>query len=149
MNDNLDIFICTNKDFKIFPNNKAYKIVTTEDFNTNLPLEIIKCDPNKDELLKKEHGYSEGARFHYIWKNYDLKDYVGTAHYRRYFEFFDKIPDMDEIFKSHDAILPGNFVLGWPSVYEHYSAVHHKEDLVDILRVISKKYPDYFRNLIY
>lgn len=148
MNNNLDIFICTNKDFEIYPNNNSYKIVTTEDFETKTTLEVIKCDINKDDIILKEHGYSEGARFHYVWKNCELKDYVGTAHYRRYFEFFDEIPDMDEIFKSHDAILPGNFDLGWPSIYVHYSAIHHKEDLVDCLKIIARKYPEYFQTAI-
>lgn len=148
MNNNLDIFICTNKNFNIYPKNKAYKIITTDDFYTDIPLEIIKCDSNKDSILKKEHGYSEGARYHYVWKNYELKDYVGTAHYRRYFEFFDDIPNMDDIFKDHDAILPGNFVLGWPSIYAHYKVIHNKQDLTDVLWIIAKKYPEYFETAI-
>ena len=106
MNNNLDIFICTNKNFNIYPKNKAYKIITTDDFYTDIPLEIIKCDSNKDSILKKEHGYSEGARYHYVWKNYELKDYVGTAHYRRYFEFMDNIPDLDDVFSKSEIIVP-------------------------------------------
>lgn len=151
MEDKLDIFICTNKDFEPCPSNKAYKIVSTEDFEAKSGLEHIICDPNNDKLLCKEHAYSELARFHYVAKNYPLKDYVGTAHYRRYFEFFNNIPDLDEIFKTHDAILPHGLsleIFDTNSVYAQYAQNHNAKDLDLIVKIINLYYPEYFHSAL-
>lgn len=147
MNKNLDIFIITHRDFEKKPTNSCYKIVSIEDFDAHSNLEHIICDKSKDDILKKEHGYSELARIHYIWKNYQLKDYVGTAHYRRYFDFWNDIPNIEEIFKEHDAILP-TFNLGWENVYGQYSCCHCKKDILTTLEIIARYYPDFFEAAI-
>lgn len=143
MNENLDIFIFTHRDFEKKPTNPCYKIVSIEDIEIKSNLEHIVCDKSKENIFEKEHGYSELARIHYIWKNYPLKDYVGTAHYRRYFDFYNDIPNMNEIFKEHDAILP-IFDLGWPSVYGNYMCCHSKKDIVTIMEIIARYYPEFF-----
>lgn len=143
MNENLDIFIFTHRDFEKKPTNPCYKIVSIEDIEINSNLEHIVCDKSKENIFEKEHAYSELARIHYIWKNYPLKDYVGTAHYRRYFDFYNGIPNMDSIFSQYDAILP-NFSLGWNNIYQNYSFCHSKYDIDLILEIICKYYPDYF-----
>ena len=144
MNENLDIFVFAHCDFDKKPENPCYKIVSIEDFDIQSSLEHIICCASKDSIFSKEHGYSELARIHYIWKQQHLKDYVGTAHYRRYFEFYNEIPNIDEIFKEHDAILP-NFELWGENIYSNYSACHAKKDLVQVLDIICKYYPDYFQ----
>lgn len=147
MNENLDIFIFTHRDFEKKPTNPCYKIVSIEDIEIKSNLEHIVCDKSKENIFEKEHGYSELARIHYIWKNYPLKDYVGTAHYRRYFDFYNDIPNMNEIFTYHDAILP-NFSLGWNNIYQNYVCCHSRKDITLILDIICKYYPEYFDSAI-
>ena len=48
--------------------------------------------------------YSEIMSYFYIKDNIELKKYVGACSYRKYFEFMDDIPNMDEVFKQCDAI---------------------------------------------
>ena len=49
------------------------------------------------------------SKLYYIYTLYKqgkiTSDYIGLNHYRRYFNFTDNIPDLDEIFKNYDAIL--------------------------------------------
>lgn len=147
MNENLDIFVFSHKDFDVWPNNPVYKLVSLDKIETNIPWEQIICDVDKDPLLKMEHAYSEGARIHYLWKNYPLKEYVGTAHYRRYFDFFDNVPNMDEIFKEYDAIC-SDFDLGWPSIKENYKACHCEKDLNMCIDIIKEDFPEFYSSAI-
>lgn len=142
----LDIFVFAHRDFEVYPDNQVYKLVTMGEFETSIPLETVKCKVSEDPLLLMEHGYSEGARLHYVWKHVPLRRYVGTSHYRRYFDFFDEIPDMDEIFKDHDAILP-NFNLGWDSVWRQYCACHRSDDIDMVFNIISDFYTEYTKTL--
>lgn len=141
---NLDIFVFAHMgNFHPYPNNPAYKLVSMEPIKTDIPWEQIICDRKKDGLMKMEHGYSEGARMHYIWKNVPLKKYVGTAHYRRYFKFFEKVPDMDVVFEEHDAILP-KFNLGWPNVYVNYENSHNIADFQHCIDIIKRDFPEFY-----
>ena len=143
----IDIFVFAHRDFEIAPENPCYKLVTIEDFKTDIPLDRIMCNVEEDPLLLMEHGYSEGARLHYVWQHVPVKRYVGISHYRRYFDFFDDIPDMDVIFKDHDAILP-KFNLGWPSVGIQYTACHCGDDLSVVMDVIRDLYPEYYNTAV-
>ena len=53
------------------------------------------------------------------------------------------IPNMNEIFSYYDSILP-NFELGWNNVYQNYSTCHSKNDILLVLDIICKYYPQYF-----
>ena len=99
----VDIFIFSQGIPKIYPKSEEYKLVSIEKIDEPCDIGKICVGEYDDPILKMEHAYSECARIHALWKNYPLKKYVGTNHYRRYFRFFDNVPDLDEIFKEHDA----------------------------------------------
>lgn len=148
-NKNLSIFVFAHKDFELYPSNDVYKtVVLNEDECKDIKLERIVCQKDKDDKLKLEHSYSEGARLHYIWKNIELPKYIGTAHYRRYFDFYDKVPDMDKIFTEYDGILP-KFDFGWPSVRINYECVHNIKDYLHIIEIIKKRFPEYLESANY
>lgn len=140
-NQNLDIFVFADRNIPVIPSNPCYKAVVMEGDRVETTMPVITCHKSRDPLLLMEHGYSEGARLHYIWRNYPLKDYVGTAHYRRFFEFFDDIPDMDEVFSQYDAVLPG-FRLG-RSMRDQYALAHSVDDYDTIIGIIHTYYPQY------
>ncbi len=143
MEDKLDIFIFTHKTPKFIPSNKCYKMVALEcdKDKVNCNLEKIVCDSSKDNIFNFERAYSEGSRIYYLWKNYPLKEYVGTAHYRRFFDFIDNIPNLDNLFKTYDAILP-KFDL-WTTVKNQYTLNHNLKDLNKIIEIINEYYPEY------
>lgn len=139
----LDIFVFTQGIPKVYPRAQEYKLVSIEEISEPCEIEKICLKDVDDPILKNmEHAYSEGARIHALWKNYPLKKYVGTAHYRRYLDFMDEIPDMDEIFSDHDAIYQP-FDLGWPSIRSNYAGCHNIDDLNLCVDIIKERYPQY------
>ena len=137
-----NIFIFCQEIPKVYPKSPEYKLVSLEKISEPCELEKICLSDCDDPVLKMEHAYSEGARIHAIWKNYELPKYVGTAHYRRYLEFFDKLPDLDEIFSTHDAIFP-KFDVRWDSVKDNYEGCHNIDDLMLCMEVIDEEFPDF------
>lgn len=142
---NTDIFIFSQDIPKIYPKSEEYKLVSIEKIDK--PCEIQKiCLSNEpycnDEILKKEHAYSECARIHAIWQYYPLQKYVGISHYRRYLEFFDKVPNLDDIFKKHDVMYQ-LFDIGWPSIENNYRGCHNIDDLQQCVDIIKRDYPDF------
>ena len=95
MNENVDIFIFTHKDFKKQVSNSVYKVVDARTFK----------DKYKIMGLLDDVALSELYSFFYIRENYNLKDYVGVCAYRRYFTFLDDVPNINEILKEYDAIV--------------------------------------------
>ncbi len=128
-NDNIDIFITTHKDFSTYTTNPIYKIVDSRDI-----------DFSKYRL--KDDFYSELISYFNVADKYELKDYVGFCHYRRYFSFMDNIPNMDELFKEYDIVLASPETYDF-SIWEHYKKYHNIEDLAIVSGVLAKRYPDY------
>ena len=75
--------------------------------------------------------FSELTAIYYIWKNYDIKEWIGFCHYRRFFEFLDNVPDLNEM--DVDVVLPQHFEFE-QSVYDQYANCANKEDL-DLERI--------------
>ena len=126
--NDIDIFICTHKEFEKKVNSDVYKVINAKKINSKLPL--------------KDDFYSELYQYKYISDNILLKKYVGFCHYRRYFGFMNDIPDLDEIFSKYDCIVAKPKIFNG-SVKEHYSSCHNIEDLYIIGGIISDKYPQY------
>lgn len=134
----LDIFISTHKDFKVCPTNDIYKIVTPTNFKIEKGLKRYVADVPLYEL-----SYNELMAIYWIWQNYPLKKYVGLCHYRKYFDFFNDVPNIDDIFKNHDIILLQPLHLGF-SIYKQYSICHNGEDLEMVSDIIREKYKDLY-----
>ena len=128
LNNNIDIFICTHKEFKPITHNKIYKVINAREIDQKLPL--------------KDDFYSELYQFKYISDNLELPKYVGFCHYRRYFSFLDEIPNMEETFDKYDAIVaePITYKI---TIKEQYEMFHNIEDLYIIGGIIADKYPSY------
>jgi hypothetical protein len=148
-NNNLDIFILAYKPFKQCVNNKCYKVVscTDETIETNLPVlletDFVNNDNNNiDSIVDLNKFYSELTSTYWLWKNYNLNDYVGVCHYRRYFDFMDNIPNMDEIFQEHDVILPKPLIFPY-SVTTHYKTCHNLKDIMLMTEIVNDLYPEY------
>lgn len=90
---NVDIFIMTHKDFKQVVSGEKYKVFDNR-----------KID--KSNYLLKDDFYSEIFSYFYIAENYELKDYVGFCHYRRYWEFMDYPIDIGGIIDKYGVIVP-------------------------------------------
>lgn len=140
--NNVDIFIGTHKTFEPKVTNEVYKIIVgNHEIENNSNLELIKC---KHDSVLDDRFYSEMYMLKYISENYPLKDYVGFCHNRRYFNFLDDVPDMDELFKEYDCVIaqPLSFANG---VKNQYAFFHNVEDLYIVGGIIADKYPEYIK----
>lgn len=128
-NNNLDIFVCTHKNFEQVVNNESYKTIDTR--------EIIS---GENEL--KDNFYSEFFSMFYVERKINFKKYIGFCHYRRYFEFMDNIPDLDGVFSKSEiiAVKPITFK---NTVREQYAVCHNIEDLYILSGIIGEMYPNY------
>jgi hypothetical protein len=144
MDNNLDFFIGTHKDFKERVTNSDYKIIVgkTHNLTNNYNLDVIKCGNDEDVL--NDRFYSEIYMLDWISKNCDLKKYVGFCHYRQYFSFMDDIPNMDSVFEKNDIIFIKPLNYKEETVREQYAYYHNIDDLNIVENIIKEKYPDYF-----
>lgn len=127
--DKLTIFITTYKDFKYNFTNPVYKVLDARDYRS--PNDIL-----------DDRFYSE------IFMYYKLKvntEYVGFCHYRKRWEFFDNIPDIDKIFESYDVIAPNPITLRYP-VKKHYSLCHNGDDLDIVRNIIYSDFKEYIED---
>lgn len=124
--EKITIYITTYKDFEHRFSNPVYKILDARDFR------------NPDDKLD-DRFFSEIYMYSKIKPN---TEYVGFCHYRKRWEFFDNIPDMDKIFQTHDVILPKPMTLRYP-IRKHYSLCHNVEDLDIVKYIIYSDYKEY------
>lgn len=130
--NNLDIFICTHKEFKPPVKSNIYKIVNASKINN---------DTAENGL--KGSFYSEIMSYKYVNDNAQLKKYIGFCSYRKYFSFMDDIPDMDKIFSECDAIIGKPIIYHTRTIKQDYAKCHNVEDLYIVGGIIADKYPSY------
>jgi len=136
----IDIFIDTYKDFKPVVNSKCYKVTHGNNIVTDCGgLTIIDC---KLDTVLDDKFYSEIYMYKWLSLNYDLKDYVGFNHYRRYWSFFDKLPDVPSIIDKHGAIALRKFTFKG-SITAQYASCHNLEDLLIARDIVATKYVEY------
>lgn len=140
MKDNLDLFITTFKDFMPSVTSKCYKVIHGNNTVKSCGyLPIVDCT-GSTELDDK--FYSEIYMFKWLVKNYKLREYVGFCQYRRYWEFLDRVPDMDELFSKNDIVTVKKLKFK-SNTLAQYQASHNAEDLLIVRDIVSVKYPDY------
>lgn len=135
MNENVDIFICTHKDFDNQVSNSVYKILDTRDIKAS---GFRICGTLDDMALSELYSYQ--------WLSLrpnELKDYVGFCHYRRYYDFMDDVPNIEEIFKECDAIIrkPLEFKI---NNREQYASCHNVEDIDLLGEILKENFNEYY-----
>ena len=126
----LDIFVCTHKNLNPIVTNKVYKYINCNDINGDTWNGL------------KGSFYSEMMTYFYLAENNNLKDYIGFCHYRKYFEFMDDIPNLDDVFLKSE-IIAAKPITFKNTVREQYAACHNIEDLYILSGIIGEMYPNY------
>lgn len=139
-NKDVDIFICAHKNFEKYPDNDVYTIVHGHE-SIDVPLKQI--EEGDTDISSMEYSLAEGSRMYYLWKNYNFKKYVGFCHYRKYFNFFDRVPNIDKIFENYDVILTNPIKCG--SIPAEYGYYHNLNDLMAVKDIIQKDFKEYYQ----
>ena len=144
----IKIFVMTHKDFNNHRLNKNYIIVADDKTQLKNKYNLNVIYANNGVLYNMRRAYGEMSKLYYIYKLY--KDgilnskYIGLNHYRRYFYFRDKIPDMNGIFKKYDIILnlPKIKPKGMKKQYCRYHLCHTYDEIIKIIKDLK---PDYYK----
>lgn len=129
--NNIDIFICTHKEFEPTVHNNTYETLNAKQINDDIA-----------ENGLKGSFYSELMLYFHVAENLKLKKYVGFCHYRKYFSFLDDVPNMDEIFKTYDMIAVNPIKFN-NTVEGQYAYCHNIEDLNIVGNLIHTKFNEY------
>lgn len=135
--NNIDIFICTHKESYIPVTNNAYKLLCCGGNHISNDVLDVYDDNTGDNISHLNGFYCELSGIYWVWKNWDVKDYVGFCHYRRYFKFMDDIPNMDN--EDCDVIILKPITLS-KSNAEMYAEWHNIDDLNLIVDIAKYKY---------
>lgn len=104
-------------------------------------------DDTGDNISAKNGSYCELTATYWAWKNLKDVEYIGLAHYRRYFETKFTNENIDKIFKNCDV------VIAQPYLHDRYNEMKMArtlvmEDEVIFLKVFKKLFPEYEQTLI-
>ena len=146
--DYLNIYIVAHKDFNNKLINPYYKIICDKkiQLQKKYPIKIIETYRN-NELYSKKRGYCEGSKIYYIWKKYKQNEivskYVGFVHYRRVFNFTNRIPNLDKIFTKYDVIINKKKIFS-SSVKNQFSKRHFHKYMDEIEEIIKENFTEYY-----
>lgn len=104
-------------------------------------------DDTGDNISAKNKTYCELTATYWAWKNLKDVEYVGLAHYRRYFETRFTNKNIDEVFRSCDV------VLAEPYLNDRYNEIKMArtltmEDEAIFLLTLKRLFPDYEQTTI-
>ena len=147
------MFVITHKKFN-YKLIQDYIPIQVGKFNTKVDLPYISDDLG-DNISSKNSNYCELTAIYWIWKNFNLPNYIGICHYRRYFVYglFSKLVDekyINKYFKEYDVILPYRYTTE-STVYNHFinSTSGRGKDLINLRKIIEKNYPEYIEDYDY
>lgn len=153
INKKIEMFVITHKEI-FYPMKKGYVPILV---GNNKNLDYLR-DNIGDNISEKNSNYCELTAMYWLWKNYELPDYVGICHYRRFFvkrPFYTLIDEkeMKKIFRKYDVILPYKYRYKKEkakNAYEHFieSPSGRKEDIERLKTMIAEEYNEYYEDLI-
>jgi len=163
--EEIKIFVAYHKPWEL-PSESIYVPIHSGRKMSPFNLEML-GDDTGDNISDKNALLSEFTAWYWVWKNakklYPNLEYIGLAHYRRYFAMntsswnsvsvigLQKIPNMnyyDELFvatlKEVDIILIKPIYFGC-SAKQQYSDCHYESDLMCVKEIIHEMCPEYDR----
>ncbi len=133
---NVDIFVCTHKDFDNPLRHKAYKVLDSRLMNHDMNVNGV-----------KGKYYAEIFHHLYVANNFKLKKYVGFCQYSKIFSFMNNVPDMDDIFSRCDVVAISISLVKYTNK-ELYETFHNINDLYIVGNIINNKYNKYYKDYV-
>ena len=104
-------------------------------------------DDTGENISDRNRKYSELTAQYWAWKNLKDIDYIGFAHYRRYFKMDISLDNIETILRKKDIIVVK------PSIHYYNNALEFQrlvslEDLYILLDTLLEMYPQYEESII-
>ncbi len=116
------------------------------------PLDGLQPDDAGDSISEKNPHYCELTALYWAWKNCPA-EYVGLAHYRRYFakaafgvdkwKRIEGRTELERALKKADVLLPKKRNYWIETNYSQYVHAHHQQDLTLTRDILRERWPAY------
>ena len=140
-NKDVKIFVCTHTDYEPVVTNEHYESIDSRTGGDYFA-------PKGNGKKKADAGvkvpgpfYSELLHMYRISQRKKLPKYIGLVQYRKYFSFFDDLPDIPAIIDKCGMITPTPVDLKMP-MHQQWSTWGNIEDLDLATEIVNEKYPE-------
>jgi hypothetical protein len=146
---NIKIIVASHKPYWM-PSDRLYLPLLVGS-NGRTSIDGFQRDDTGPHISTRNVSYCELTGIYWAWKNVDA-DYIGLAHYRRYFMrhfgFTKKnsIATQKQIVRAllrADVVLPKKRNYYIETNYSQYAHAHHEQDLILTHKILEEWYPDY------
>ena len=133
-NSDVKIYVCAHQDFEPVVSNSIYEPIDSRK-NGDAYKANAKAKPVPGPF------YSELLHMYKVSRQKNLPKYIGFVQYRKYFSFFDDLPDIPAVIEAHGMITPKPVDLGMP-MREQWATWGNVEDLDIATEIVNEKYPE-------
>lgn len=157
-NKDVKLFVCTHTDFESVVMNEHYETIdsrtggdyfaNTDDAANSDSADTKTKGRGRGRKKKADSGaqvpgpfYSELLHMKRISEQKNLPKYIGFVQYRKYFSFFDDLPDIPAIIEKHGMITPKPVDLKMP-MRDQWGTWGNVEDLDIATDIVNEKYPE-------
>lgn len=144
----IKIFVASHKPDKVY-NDEVYTPIHVGRAISKYKEEMADMigDDTGDNISGKNQSYCELTATYWAWKNVKNADYIGLAHYRRYFETKFTNDNVDQIMNGYDVMLVKPYL---NDIYmrSKLRTVLTMEDEAILFSVIKKIHPECEKSLI-
>ena len=137
-NKDVKLFVCSHQDYEPVVWNEHYERIDSREGG-----DAIKIPSGKPKGSVAVPGpfYSELLHMYRISQREDLPKYIGFVQYRKYFSFFDDLPDIPAVIEKHGMITPTPVDLKMP-MHHQWGTWGNVEDLDLATEIVNEKYPE-------
>ena len=145
-NKDVKIYVCSHQDYEPVVCNPIYEPIYSRNGSLS-PNPSPKGKGKKAGVTNdSENGvpgpfYSELLHMYRISKQKNLPKYIGFVQYRKYFSFFDDLPDIPAVIEKHGMITPSTVDLKMP-MHQQWGTWGNIEDLDIATEIVNEKYPE-------
>ena len=133
-NKDVKLFVCAHQDYEPVVCNPIYEPIDSrnggDEFKANAKAKSV---PGP--------FYSELLHFYRISQQKNLPKYIGFVQYRKYFSFFDDLPNIPATIEARGMITPTPVDLKMP-MHQQWGTWGNIEDLDIATEIVNEKYPE-------
>ena len=143
----IQILVCAHKKDAYTRNGGAYKAIQVgKALRPELDLGY-QCDNTGDNISEKNSKYCEWTALYWGWKNLKDAEYLGLAHYRRYFDIEITEDNIEQIMHGYDIMVTSPRI-SLPNVFQSLKDCVSIDNAFLFVDSIMALYPEYKNHIV-